>query len=251
MADYVNRVLADDEHGETVESDEVPEEFPSLLWADCLFDNSMASLTGPPLLKALAAISTPTPSDAAVSTNEKRLKASAAELPRWLRELTEPRLERLSRLDAAKQEFEETQSDASLSSALAQHRTDAIQLTFSELRFDTIDVANEAYLCAIIDGTPFGELAELSGSTCTVRSLFAGDLQRDMQTALVSARPGEIVKVYDEASADYRLLTLDVKDDPDLTSDHVRSRLTDRLLSNTLHTQYGTHVRWHIPITTT
>jgi hypothetical protein len=247
MAQYVVRVLAEDAATDLPGGTEWPDEVFDVLWADALFDNALVSLVEPLTLEALALAAKAADAES-VTSHTSMFTERCEKMPPQLRAIVRPRLDQMVALRASFAIFAAEQTDAALSSALAQHRTDTIQLTYSELQFSNINVANEAYLCAIIDGADFDDLAERTKTACTQHEIFAGDLDTMLQSTLVSAQPGEIVKAY--AEDEYRLIMLDSKNDPDLTAAPVRTRLTRRLVATALHSQYGSRLKWQIPILT-
>jgi hypothetical protein len=245
MAVYVVRILAADGASEHTKSTTWPENFFASLWVDALFDNTLGSLAEPLALEALAALAGE-PDTTATAEHQMAFTERCEGMEPQVKAVVTPRLERMAALYSSMEKFSAEQSYASLSSALARHRTDTIQLTYSQLRYSHANVANEAYLCAIIDGAEFDELSERTKTSYTEHDIFAGDLNTTMQSTLISAQPGEIVKVYGDD--DYRLIMLNSKNDPDLEAAPVRSRLTGHLVAAALHSQYGNRLEWLIPI---
>lgn len=112
---------------------------------------------------------------------------------------------------------------------LAALRLPLIRIEVETMRVQSPDAANEAVLCLREDQSSMSELARECDSTCERRRVFLGDCSQDMQQALLSASPGEILALQREKEV-FVVCRLLSKTEPNFRDDDVIDHLDSRLL---------------------
>jgi hypothetical protein len=117
------------------------------------------------------------------------------------------------------------------------------RIEVESMMVQSADAASEAVLCLRENETSMSELARECDSTCERRRVFLGDCSEEMQQALLSASPGEILAPQREEDA-FVVCRLISKTEPTLRDDEVIGRLDWRLLQTHFSELTRGCVRW-------
>jgi len=117
------------------------------------------------------------------------------------------------------------------------------RIEVESMMVQSADAASEAVLCLRENETSMSELARECDSTCERRRVFLGDCSEEMQQALLSAPPGEILAPQREEDA-FVVCRLISKTEPTLRDDEVIGRLDWRLLQTHFSELTRGCVRW-------
>jgi len=127
---------------------------------------------------------------------------------------------------------------------VAAHALDWIRIEAETLELDDAEAAREAALCVRVDGRPLTEVADECGVPANTLVLYLGDADPELQTALVSARPGELIGPL-EYGAGHMLLQLRAKSEPSADDPELGRRAAAVLVARTVDRELRDRVVWH------
>ena len=124
----------------------------------------------------------------------------------------------------------------------------ALRLPLTRIEVETMvvqspDAANEAVLCLRENQSTMSELARECGSVSEQRRVFLGDCSENMQQALLSSAPGDVLAPQREEDV-FVVCRLISKTEPSLTDGEVVTQLDERLLQTHFSDLTRERVRW-------
>ncbi len=130
---------------------------------------------------------------------------------------------------------------------LAAQRLRFLRVTVEVAEFDSDPAAREAVLCAREAGSSLAGIAGVNGFPCQTVAGFLGDLPEGWRPALISARPGDVVRPPD---ADGGIIVLNVlnRQEPALDDVAVCERLDTELRDRHFSELESRHIRWLINV---
>jgi hypothetical protein len=114
------------------------------------------------------------------------------------------------------------------------------------IEVDSRDAAREVFECVSADGEPMEQVASDAGYPYRRSHVFFEDLPEDLQTRLLSARPGEILDPI-ELEGRFELCRLVAKTEFELTDEEVRHRVEARIVERHFSELAARFVRWILP----
>lgn len=130
-----------------------------------------------------------------------------------------------------------------LRSELSSRPLDWVRLDATALSFRTPDAAGEARLCVVDDGlTPDG-LARVTGVAPTKRCFYLEDVDPAWRSALLGARPGEVVGPL-AAPTSWVLLVVHRRAAPSVSDPELRERAESALVARAVRKEIDDRVVW-------
>jgi hypothetical protein len=127
---------------------------------------------------------------------------------------------------------------------IAAHALDWIRIEAETLELDDAEAAREAALCVRVDGRPLAEVADECGVPANALVLYLGDADPQLQTALVSAIPGELIGPVAHGAV-HLLLQLRAKSEPSADDPELGRRAAAVLAARTVDRELRDRVVWH------
>ncbi len=156
--------------------------------------------------------------------------------PRWLDDL--------ERLEAAYQrECERLLTPAHLERVFASMRAALTRIDLETLDVDSPDAVREVVMCVREDGMSMSEVASEAGYPYERTEVLVEDLPADVQRALLSATPGEMLEPLPHEGG-FHVRRLVARIDANLEDDEIRERVERRLLERHFSDSAAGTVRW-------
>lgn len=127
---------------------------------------------------------------------------------------------------------------------VAAHALDWIRIEAETLELDDAEAAREAALCVRVDGRRLTDVADECGVPANALVLYLADAEPELQAALVSASPGELIGPL-EHGAGHMLLQLRAKAEPSADDPELGRRAATVLAARTLDRELRDRVVWH------
>jgi hypothetical protein len=127
---------------------------------------------------------------------------------------------------------------------VAAHVLDWIRIEADELELEDAEAAREAALCVRVDGRPLTDVADDCGVPASAVVLYLGDAEPDLQAALASATPGELIGPVPRATG-HLLLQLRAKTEPSPDDPEVGRRAAAVLAARSIDRELRERVVWH------
>ena len=131
-----------------------------------------------------------------------------------------------------------------LAREVAAHAIDWIRIEAETLELDDAEAAREAALCVRVDGRPLSDVADDCGVPANPLVLYLGDADPELQTALASAAPGELVGPVVHG-AGHMLLQLRAKTEPSADDPELERRAAAVLAARSVDRELRDRVVWH------
>lgn len=167
----------------------------------------------------------------------------------WVEAVCSGFLERLAGRIAGERALElaggaEEATEEAIARELELHRLEWLRLEGQTLSVPLEDTAREAALCVREDGRALDDVARDCGTQAFPLSVYAGDLDPELSSALVAAREGELVGPlrYDHGFA---LVLVERKTPPEQDDPATRRRAEERIASRAVERAVLEHVEWH------
>ena len=135
-------------------------------------------------------------------------------------------------------------SPAEVEREVAAHALDWIRIEAETLELADAEAAREAALCVRVDGRQLTDVADDCGVPANVLVLYLGDADPELQAALVSASPGELIGPV-ERGAGHMLLQLRAKAEPSANDPELARRAAAVLAARTVDRELRDRVVWH------
>ena len=166
-------------------------------------------------------------------------------LPTLSRDSRRDRLQWLSQLDSAWQQFAAriAPPDA-LRRTMATHQLDWIRFAVQTVTAPTDELAREIALCVREDGRPIADVASDAGLSCESAVWWLEDVDPGVHDALIVAQPGDVVGPV-SAKPGHVVLTVSDKRLPSDDDPAVCARAERALLGRTVEHEIANRVRWH------
>lgn len=180
----------------------------------------------------------------------ERLAARAAIYARGLEaagtvaDVTEPRMRKLSRLEAAWHQFTSAVAPPdALRKLIAARRLDWMRVSGRAVVAPNIEVARELMLCVREDGRAIEDIAEEAGLRADTIEWWLEDVEPALRDALAGAMPGDVLGPLAWKEA-HLVLAVDDKRLPSEADALVRARAERTLLARTVDHEVAKRVTW-------
>ncbi len=127
---------------------------------------------------------------------------------------------------------------------VAAHALDWIRIEAETLELGDIEAAREAALCVRVDGRTLTDVADDCGVPANAVVLYLGDADPELQAALASATPGELIGPVARATGQL-LLQLRAKAEPSADDPEVGRRAAAVLAARSIDRELRDRVVWH------
>ena len=127
---------------------------------------------------------------------------------------------------------------------LAAHGIDWIRIEAETLELADAEAAREAALCVRVDGRMLADVADECGLPANALELYLADAEPDLQAALVSASPGELIGPIERGSG-HLLLQLRSKTEPSAEDPELARRAAAVLTARAVERELRDRVLWH------
>jgi hypothetical protein len=127
---------------------------------------------------------------------------------------------------------------------VAAHALDWIRIEAETLELEDTEAAREAALCVRVDGRPLTDVADDCGVPARAVVLYLGDADPELQAALASATPGELIGPV-ARGAGHLLLQLRAKAEPSPEDPELGRRAAAVLAARSIDRELRDRVVWH------
>jgi len=127
---------------------------------------------------------------------------------------------------------------------VAAHAVDWIRIEAETLELSDAEAAREAALCVRVDGRLLTDVAEDCGVPANAIVLYLGDAEPELQAALASATPGELIGPVPRG-AGHMLLQLRAKAEPSADDPELGRRAAAVLAARSVDRELRDRVVWH------
>jgi hypothetical protein len=127
---------------------------------------------------------------------------------------------------------------------VAAHALDWIRIEAETLELADAEAAREAALCVRVDGRLLTDVADDCGVPASAIVLYLGDADPELQAALASASPGELIGPV-KSSSGHLLVQLRAKSEPSADDPEVERRAAAVLMARSIERALRDRVVWH------
>ncbi|HUQ22906.1 MAG TPA: hypothetical protein VM049_07805 [Gaiellaceae bacterium] len=124
------------------------------------------------------------------------------------------------------------------------HALDWLRIEADTLELADAEAAREAALCVRVDGRPLIDVADDCGVAAEAATLYLGDADPELQAALASAAPGELVGPVARGTG-HLLLQVRAKAEPSADDPEVARRAAAVLAARRIERELRDRVVWH------